>query len=224
MNHYLFLYLFYTTPFLGAYLVQSVFCRGNEYFRNKWFWFIVLFAPALFVVRITCHYTLIPSLVLILPVIAIWWVKDSTLQPIYGVTKIKRLKPYLLMLGAMVPIIAFASRMPDFMKMYPRFKGSHINPLLFELCYGFDFVSIEFFFRGFLILSLVKICGVKSIFPAACFYCAIHSTKPLAEMVGSFFGGLILGMVVYRTKSIWGGLVVHLGIAWMMEIAAYYNY
>jgi hypothetical protein len=36
-----------------------------------------------------------------------------------------------------------------------------------------------------------------------------------------FFGGLILGIVVYHTRTIVGGLMVHLGIAWMMELGGY---
>jgi hypothetical protein len=34
-------------------------------------------------------------------------------------------------------------------------------------------------------------------------------------------GGYILGVVAYETKSIWGGVIVHLGIAWMMEVVAF---
>ena len=93
--------------------------------------------------------------------------------------------------------------------------------LIFELCYGFDFISIEFFFRGFLILSLAKICGPHCIIPAACFYCTIHFGKPLGEAISSFWGGLLLGIISYNTKSIWGGLIVHLGIAWLMEAGSW---
>jgi hypothetical protein len=32
---------------------------------------------------------------------------------------------------------------------------------------------------------------------------------------------LLLGVIVYNTRSIWGGLLVHLGIAWLMEAAGY---
>jgi membrane protease YdiL (CAAX protease family) len=89
--------------------------------------------------------------------------------------------------------------------------------VVYELCYGFDFVSIEFFFRGFLILSLMKICGTHCIIPVACFYCTIHLGKPMGEAISSFWGGLLLGIISYNTGSVWGGLVVHLGIAWLME-------
>ncbi|MBL0133872.1 MAG: hypothetical protein IPP79_07630 [Chitinophagaceae bacterium] len=57
-------------------------------------------------------------------------------------------------------------------------------------------------------------------FSMAAFYCSIHFGKPLLECITSYFGGIILGVIVYRTKSIWGGLLMHLGIAWMMELAA----
>jgi hypothetical protein len=30
-----------------------------------------------------------------------------------------------------------------------------------------------------------------------------------------------LGIIVFNTRSIWGGLLVHLGIAWLMELGAY---
>jgi hypothetical protein len=30
-----------------------------------------------------------------------------------------------------------------------------------------------------------------------------------------------LGIVIYHTRTIYGGLMVHLGIAWMMELGGY---
>jgi membrane protease YdiL (CAAX protease family) len=93
--------------------------------------------------------------------------------------------------------------------------------LLYELSYGIDFVTIEFFFRGFLILAFTRFAGKDAILPVAAFYCSIHFGKPLFECITSYAGGIILGAVVYNTRSIWGGLIVHLGIAWLMELAGY---
>jgi len=95
------------------------------------------------------------------------------------------------------------------------------HKLIFELSYGSDFFSIEIFFRGFLVLAFAKWAGKDAILPMACFYCTIHFGKPLGECISSYFGGLILGIVVYNTKTIWGGLIVHLGIAWLMEIGGW---
>lgn len=136
-------------------------------------------------------------------------------------------KPYFFMLLLMVPLVAWASFQPGFLHMYPKMRQvSFIEPytskawlykLLYELSYGIDFITIELFFRGFLVLGFTRFVSQDAILPMAVFYCSIHFGKPQAECISSFFGGLLLGIVVYNTKSITGGLIVHLGIAWMME-------
>jgi hypothetical protein len=52
-------------------------------------------------------------------------------------------------------------------------------------------------------------------------YCVLHFGKPAGEAMSSIFGGYILGVVAYETKSVWGGIIVHMGIAWTMEIVAF---
>jgi membrane protease YdiL (CAAX protease family) len=158
-------------------------------------------------------------------------IKDKGIQPFYGTKPLDNVKPYLLMLLVMIPLVALASTQGDFLQIYPKAKLINNIPMnswtdkwryvVFELSYGFDFVSIEFFFRGFLILALMRICGMHCIIPVACFYCTIHFGKPMAEAISSFFGGTLLGIVAYNTGSIWGSLIVHLGIAWMMEISGW---
>ena len=91
----------------------------------------------------------------------------------------------------------------------------------YELSYGLDFLSIELFFRGLLVIGLVRYAGEKAILPMAAFYCTIHFGKPLGECITSFSGGLALGVLAYRTRSILGGLIVHLGLAWMMEVGGW---
>jgi membrane protease YdiL (CAAX protease family) len=52
-------------------------------------------------------------------------------------------------------------------------------------------------------------------------YVALHFGKPAGETIGSFFGGYILGVLAYKSKNIWGGIIAHMGIAWLMELFAY---
>ncbi|MEO5647616.1 MAG: CPBP family intramembrane glutamic endopeptidase, partial [Chitinophagaceae bacterium] len=158
----------------------------------------------------------------------IWMVKDMGVMKFYGTLRLKNLSPYWKMLLLMVPLIAIVSTQHDFLQKYPRaqvlpgFPAYEPNDLwqliLYELSYGFNFLSIELFFRGFLVMALIKYCGTKCIIPVACFYVAIHMGKPMGEAISSFFGGALLGIITYHTKSIWGGLIIHVGIAWMMEI------
>lgn len=244
-------YLLYFIPFTLAFLLQPFFLKNCSYYKNHWFWIILLLAPAFFSFRVNfdLHQPLIKALwngdeqefwvqslnwvvrvfVVLIPVFIIWWIKDKNNQPFYGSEAIKKIKPYLIMLLIMVPLITLASTQKDFLQMYPKAKflaqlelvSKEKYYLFYELCYGFDFISIEFFFRGFLILSLLKICGPHCIIPVACFYCTIHFGKPLGEAISSFWGGMLLGIISYNTQSVWGGLIVHLGIAWLMELGGW---
>ena len=173
------------------------------------------------------------KLVVVSTVLFLTWKLTKEKQPFYGISlKDFSFRPYLLMLLIMVPLVAMASTQQDFLAMYPKLKNiSFLNDqhnsgwykLLYELSYGSDFVSIELFFRGFLILAFAKWFGKDAILPMACFYCTIHFGKPMGECISSFFGGLILGIVIYHTRTIFGGLMVHLGIAWMMELGGYFG-
>ncbi|MDR3713889.1 MAG: hypothetical protein P4L51_13790 [Puia sp.] len=139
--------------------------------------------------------------------------------------------PYFKILLLLLPLVAIASTQHDFLQTYPRMKNmaflsERVHPawpwqLLYELSYGLDFVSIELFFRGFLVLGFVRFAGIHAILPMAAFYCTIHFGKPLGECISSFFGGLALGVIAWRSRTILGGLIVHLGLAWMMELGGW---
>ena len=237
--------------FLGVlgfpYLLQAHF-EKIKVFSNWRFVVLLVLAPALFAWKMVYRFELNywPNvyqnaywsavlywpikLVVITGLLAIiWWFFDRKEQPFYGLSSRHfHARPYWLMLLIMVPLIAAASTQPDFLAMYPKLKNiaylhaTHpFYKLLFELSYGSDFFTIELFFRGFLVLAFAKWVGKDAILPMALFYCTIHFGKPLGECVSSFFGGLLLGIVTYHTKSIWGGLMVHVGIAWLMELGGY---
>lgn len=158
--------------------------------------------------------------------------RQATDNSLYGLRPKKiNWAPYFIMLLIMVPLIAAASTQADFLSAYPRLNDvlplpDNANPgwlymVIFELCYGSDFFVIELFFRGFLVIGFIKWAGKDAILPMACFYCTIHFGKPLGECISSYFGGLLLGIVSYHTRSIYGGLIVHLGIAWLMDLGGY---
>ncbi len=241
-------YSIFLAAFAIPYLLYAFFKKEN-YACNPRFITLLLIAPAIFSLKTSLsisaniaandnqndywnHVIYWPLHLIIIGIILfiIWKIFDKD-QPFYGIkSKGINWKPYFIMLLIMVPLIAAASTQPDFLAMYPKIKtitedgGTGITwwqKLLFELSYGTDFISIELFFRGFLILAFIKWAGKDAILPMACFYCTIHFGKPLAECISSYFGGIILGIVVYHTRSILGGLIVHLGIAWMMEVGGY---
>jgi hypothetical protein len=139
--------------------------------------------------------------------------------------------PYFGLLLLLLPLIALASMQHDFLQVYPKvqnlaFLDPYTRPswpwkLLYELSYGLDFLGIELFFRGLLVIALLRFAGTDAILPMAAFYCTIHFGKPLGECITSFFGGLVLGVLAARTRTILGGLIVHLGLAWLMEVGGW---
>ena len=54
-------------------------------------------------------------------------------------------------------------------------------------------------------------------------YATIHFGRPLGETVSSLIGGYILGVLALSTRSIWGGLLIHIGVAWLMEAFAFWQ-
>ncbi len=235
----------FSIPYLLTGLIKSF-----SNFKKAAFLFFLLTAPLLFALKISFDFSLPfsgnagwdmywnyiiywPVLLLIVAFfLFVLWKYFDTNQPFYGMTK-RNLswKPYLLMLLMMLPVIALASTQADFLEVYPKLESvtgiynedsiTWWHKLLFELSYGSDFITIELFFRGFLVLAFIKWAGKDAILPMACFYCTIHFGKPLGECISSYFGGIILGVIVYHTRSIYGGLIVHLGIAWLMEAGGF---
>jgi hypothetical protein len=165
-------------------------------------------------------------------ILVLIWILIQRPSPFFGLQPSQMgWQAYGWMLLFMLPLIVWASTQPDFLAYYPKLQsaerllsdGSATWPmrLAYELAYGTDFFTVEIFFRGFLVLAFMRWAGEEAILPMACFYCTIHFGKPMAECISSYFGGLLLGIVSYHTRSIYGGLTVHLGIAWMMEAGGY---
>lgn len=139
-------------------------------------------------------------------------------------------KSTYLLYGAMIAgamlIAALASNVPSFVQKYPMFPHAAEGPLYFwswEFAYGIQFACLEFFFRGVLLFVLAKRFGFLAIFVAILPYSMIHFTKPVLETVASMAGGVALGTLSLRTRSIYGGVVAHCMIAWCMDFCALYH-
>jgi hypothetical protein len=247
LQEYLAWYFIFLTAFVFPYVVQLLF--GKKIISNRHFLMLLFIAPALFAWKMVypVHFAFSDDilentywnkvvywpfkLMVVAGCLLIIWRLFNKEQPFYGLSvKHFSLRPYFYMLLIMIPLIAAASTQHDFLQVYPKMMriegfltGDFIGfkKLLYELSYGVDFISIELFFRGFLVLAFAKWVGKEAVLPMALFYCTIHFGKPLGECISSFFGGIILGSITYHTRSIYGGLIVHLGIAWLMELGGY---
>ena len=131
---------------------------------------------------------------------------------------------YLGLFGAVFPVVLYAASRPDFQAVYPFYRGAFQATagaiLVWETAYLTQFFALEFFFRGFLVLGLGRVIGRASIWLAMVPYCMIHYHKPPAEAFAAIIAGVVLGEVAYRTRSIAGGVIVHIGVAATMELLA----
>lgn len=121
-------------------------------------------------------------------------------------------------------LLAFgASHTDSFVAKYPKYADagdSMTQFLVWEVAYGFQFLMLEFFFRGFLLFSLARRIGSLAVFVAVVPYAMIHLDKPILETLGSIVTGVVLGTLALRTRSIWGGVFVHTIVAWSMDLFA----
>jgi len=146
----------------------------------------------------------------------------------------KTLKPYFFVLAIVAPLVIGASFFPDFQQAYPQYKPWNFKGVfdlsigqraaIFEMCYSTGFVAVEAIFRGALAITMVKIMGSRAVLAMASFYFVFHFGKPTGEAVGAFFGGYALGVLAIHSRSVLGGLIVHLGVAMLMETMAYLHH
>ncbi|MBD2702581.1 CPBP family intramembrane metalloprotease [Spirosoma sp. BT702] len=195
-------------------------------------WARQLFDGQIFVFAYYCLHNLQSILTIVLPLYLFYRLIDRQRSNFYGMApKRKGLTLYVTLLTLMIPLITLASFQPDFLQSYPTYRATNANEffgvpewvtvLIYELCYGWDFVPTELLFRGFLVIGMSRVLGPGAVLPMVVWYCSIHFGRPLGEAVSSIFGGYLLGVLALTTRSIWGGLLIHIGIAWGMEIAAF---
>ena len=135
----------------------------------------------------------------------------------------KHLWIYLVLFGLVLPAVLLASTTSAFRHTYPFYRNanrSYVDLALWEVLYALQFLSLEFFFRGFILQGLRRALGANAIFVMLVPYCMIHYGKPLPETLGAIGAGLILGTLAMRTRSIWGGVLIHVGVATTMDVLA----
>lgn len=124
---------------------------------------------------------------------------------------------------AISPAVYWASKTPAFRNTYPFYSlagRSSFDLWAWELLYGVQFLALEVFFRGFMLQGLRRSMGANAIFVMIVPYCMIHFQKPVLETLGAIGAGLILGTLAMRTRSIWGGVLIHVGVAVSMDLLA----
>lgn len=175
------------------------------------------------------------TLVYLLPLFILKFVYDRHTKGLYGLSFSRsNLRIYFILLAIVAPLVIAASFTPDFLSAYPRYKPWLVELVpgmskltmtgIFETFYGLDYVMVELMFRGAFVIGMAAIMGKECILPMVSVYAFLHFGKPLGESIGAVFGGYILGVIAWNTRHIWGGVIIHMGVAFLMEIMGFLQF
>lgn len=167
------------------------------------------------------NYVLALLLLAVVPALVVKFVFHERLAD-YGVQWGNRVRT-LRSLAILGPVFVFAgyvgSRDAAFLSEYPANPLAGSSPALFglhALSYCVFYVAWEFHFRGFVQFGLRSSMGdVNAVLVVVLASVLAHLGKPGSETFGAVVGGLLWGMLAFRTRSLFSGLVQHalLGIS-----------
>jgi membrane protease YdiL (CAAX protease family) len=129
------------------------------------------------------------------------------------------LKALLVLAPVMIVLGAVTSRNPAFLAQYPLDRGACGSApafLVHAAGYLAYYVGFEIFFRGLVQFGLRDSLGDwPAILVQTALSCLVHIDKPAAEIYGAILGGLVFGIVAFRSRSLVCVVMTHflLGIS-----------
>lgn len=127
----------------------------------------------------------------------------------------------LVFLLVMVFIIWFISATPEFSEKYTLLnsaKDSWGVFLVFEIGMLVYMIAWEFIWRGFMLFGLEKKFGYYSVLIQMIPFVILHNGKPFLETFGAIFGGIALGILALRTRSVYYCIIIHIGVMYSIDV------
>ena len=128
-------------------------------------------------------------------------------------------RSFLILLPGVLLVAYLASLDPQVAAHYPMNKQAAASPTMFAFhaaSYSMFYLGWEFYFRGFMQMGLHKNLGrLHAVAVQVLASSLLHIGKPASETFAAIAGGLFLGLLAYRTRSLLSGLMLHflLGVA-----------
>lgn len=119
--------------------------------------------------------------------------------------------------AVMTPIVLWVATLAEARAYYAPSAAS-LSVLL--ATNALDLTAAEFLFRGFLMLTLVRVMGPLGLLVATMPFVYSHLGKPELELFSTLGGGLIYGWLAWRTGSIVWGSIGHIYILTLVTMAA----
>jgi membrane protease YdiL (CAAX protease family) len=117
----------------------------------------------------------------------------------------------------MTPIVLWFAGLPGTGAYYAESAGTVPDVVVTNVI---DLTASEFAFRGFLMLTLVRIMGPIGVVVAALPFVLAHVGKPPLELFSTLGGGLAYGWLAWRTASVAWGSLAHVYILTLVTVVA----
>lgn len=117
----------------------------------------------------------------------------------------------------MTPIVLAYAASPEARAFYTPSDGPVAQLLITNVL---DLTAAEFAYRGFLMLTLIRVIGPFGLLVAAMPFAFAHLGKPELELFSTLGGGLAYGWLAWRTGSVLWGAIAHVYILTLVIIAA----
>ncbi|MBP8975676.1 MAG: CPBP family intramembrane metalloprotease [Bacteroidetes bacterium] len=131
----------------------------------------------------------------------------------FGIASVLILAPVMLLLTYPV------ANDPAYIAEYPinRTAGASSSAfLLHAFCYGFYYIGYEILMRGFIQFGIRDAIGDwYAILVQTAISCLFHIGKPAGEIYSAILGGLVWGIVAFRSRSLLYVLIVH----WILGVS-----
>jgi len=156
----------------------------------------------------------------------LWNERASAFGLGFGRRKLASVAAVLVLFGAMLPLLAYASTLPAISAGHPlsRLAARHRNALIvYEVCLFAYIIGSEFFFRGYLLFGLAGTVGDAAIYIQSLPYVLIHLDRPPMEAVAAVPTSIALGYLASRGGSIWYGVILRWLCAAALDVCVIYH-
>lgn len=131
------------------------------------------------------------------------------------------LKYSFIFLAIMIPIVWIVSANSSFAQSYPQLidvRNSWTVFLIFEIGIWLYMIAWEFMWRGFMLFGLEEKFGYYAIFMQMIPFLILHNGKPAAETFGAIAGGIALGILALKTRSVLYCIITHAGVMFSIDL------
>ncbi len=115
----------------------------------------------------------------------------------------------------------FLSAQSSFLALYPHYRTAAYrwdHLLYYESLYILYWIGWEYLWRGYLLFGLAHRWGAYAIVIQTLPFALLHAQKPFAEALLSIPGGLLLGVLVWQTRSFWVAVPIHAAQMFFLDV------